>query len=72
MTSLRLSEWTYEMKIKTTLFVLLGVALFVVVSIGLLPARSANLQSATAISCPYPNYPCGNLPAGFTGWPRLP
>lgn len=57
------------MKIKTTFVVILGVAFFVLLSVGALsPKREVQIAS---VACPYPNYPCGSLPQGFKGWPTL-
>lgn len=58
------------MKIKTMIFVLVGIALFVLVSTGAMSPRKE--LRAAGLSCPPPNYPCAGLPHGFRGWPQLP
>lgn len=62
--------WSGEMKIRKICVLAVGLALFVLLSVGILPAR--NVARPVATVCPYINYPCMSLPQGFKGWPSIP
>lgn len=58
------------MKITKMIVVVFCVALFVLVSVGALPARKE--YRPTGVACLDPHYPCASLPQGFSGWPNIP
>lgn len=59
-----------EMKITKMVVVVFCVFLFVLLSIGILPAQKE--YRPIGVACLNPHYPCASLPQNFTGWPNLP